>query len=97
MENIKFVHIVILSITQLMALFAGWLLTETKHRLAEKHWLLNRKPFSCRPCLTFHFGWILAGMVAFYINNLFYFIIGTAISLGVWLVLEIDNRSKIDK
>ncbi|MDL2215164.1 hypothetical protein LJC00_03145 [Dysgonomonas sp. OttesenSCG-928-M03] len=97
MEEIYFTHIVMLATIILSALYLGWLLTETRHRIADKHWLLNRKPFSCRPCLTFHLGWILSGIAALFINNLPFFAMGLSASFATWLILEIENRNKIDK
>jgi len=96
MEKIKFVHILLEGIIILSALFGGWLLTETKYRLADKHPLLNRKPFSCRPCLTFHFAWMLSAIAAYSIGSLAFFVVGLALAFGVWAFLEIESRSKID-
>lgn len=97
METLGFVHVVLLGCCIMAALYSGWLLTETRHRLADKHRLLDRKPFSCRPCLTFHLGWMLSGLVALAIGNLPFFVLGIVVSLFVWAVLEIENRSKIDE
>ncbi len=95
MEKLNFTHIVVLAVINLTALYTGWLLTETKRRIADKHPLLDRKPFNCRPCLTFHFGWILSGMAALVINSLPFFILGTIFSFATWLILEVENRNKI--
>jgi len=93
----NFMNIIALAVVILTALYLGWLLTETRHRIADKHWFLNRKPFSCRPCLTFHFGWILSAIVAVLAGSLCFFIAGLAVSFAVWLILEMRNRSKIDE
>ncbi|MDU1904674.1 MAG: hypothetical protein E6772_07815 [Dysgonomonas sp.] len=96
METLQFTHIILQGAIIILSLYLGWFFTETKHRIADKHWLLNRKPFSCRPCLTFHFGWILSGVVALVISNLAFFILGATLSLITWLILEIENDSMID-
>lgn len=97
METLGFIHCILLGCSILSALYLGWVLTETRHRLADKHPWFNRKPFSCRPCLTFHLGWILSGAVALSIKDVPFFILSIIVSFLVWMVLEIENRSKIDK
>lgn len=97
METLNFTHIVLQGSIIMLALYLGWFFTETEYRLANKHRLLNRKPFNCRPCLTFHFGWMLSGIVALVISNLTFFILGVVLSLITWLILEIENEYKVDE
>jgi|GEM_PF-2539538 hypothetical protein len=97
METLQFIHIILQGAIIILSLYLGWFFTETRHRIADKHWLLDRKPFSCRPCLTFHFGWMLSGVVALAINNLAFFILGVILSLITWLILEIESEYKVDE
>ncbi len=97
METLEFTHIILSGCCIPAALYLGWLLTETRYSLAAKRRLFDRKPFSCRPCLTFHFGWILSGLAALVIDDLPFFVSGAIASFFVWIVLEIENRSKIKK
>lgn len=97
MESLHFIHIILQGGIIILSLYLGWLLTETEHRLADKHRLLDRKPFSCRPCLTFHIGWILSGTIALPIGNFSFFLLGLILSLITWLILEIESKNKIDK
>jgi len=97
MQTPEFIHIILMAGCISAALYLGWLLTETRWRLADKHRWLDRKPFSCRPCLTFHFGWILCAFTGWINGGILFFALGAAVSLLVWAVLEFKNRSKIDE
>lgn len=78
--------------------YLGWLFTESKqhalNRLSEK---LNRKPFNCRPCLTFHITWLLFGIVSFLIYSPRFFLIGIICSFILFILLYIEHKSIIDK
>ena len=76
----------------------GWIFTEhSQLAIIDRFSQLNRKPFNCRPCLTFHLIWIQHGMVAVYLQSFALFVAGLICAFGVFVVLYIDNNNKIEK
>jgi hypothetical protein len=56
----------------------------------------DRKPFNCRPCLTFHLTWLLAGLFAFIRQSAEVFTAGvTAAFIAFFIVKYIDNKKII--
>lgn len=58
---------------------------------------LDRKPFNCRPCLTFHLLWISYATTALVLQSWLFFVIGFIFSFAIFALLYIDNQSKISK
>lgn len=54
---------------------------------------LDRKPFNCRPCLSFHIMWCLSAVCALVLTCELVFYIGFILSFAVFFVLKyIDNK-----
>ncbi|GAB6012720.1 hypothetical protein [Viscerimonas tarda] len=78
--------------------FLGWILTEHPYFALAGHFpKLNRKPFNCRPCTTFHLIWLLQGIAAVHIESFTFFLIGLACAFIVFILLYSDNNNKIDQ
>ncbi len=82
----------------LSGIFLGNLFTENKYvALTQFSKKFNRKPFNCKPCLTFHLLWILYTIVAVIISSWLVWAIGLIFSFAIFGVLYLDNKSKIIK
>lgn len=86
--------ILIIGITVLVALFWGSVLAV---RLPEFDTLFDRKPFNCRPCLTFHFTWILSMLFAIVTDSLTLFIWGSVAAFATFLIVTYIDNKKITK
>ena len=87
--------IIILIIT--LGSVLGWLFTESSECNIPKHIpQLDRKPFNCRPCLTFHIIWIISGIAAFSIESLRLFIAGISLALLIFIAFYLVNKIQID-
>ncbi len=65
-------------------------------RLPEVWTFLNRKPFNCRPCLTFHLTWMLFGIFAFARQSWTLAGIGIVVAFIVFFIVKhIDNKKII--
>lgn len=65
-------------------------------KLPELDWRFDRKPFNCRPCLTFHFCWIMSAVMGIVFASGCWLIIGLVVSLLFIIVRYVDNQ-KIDE
>ena len=75
----------------------GWLFTESSEYNIVKHIpQLDKKPFNCRPCLTFHFVWIMSALVALAVGSLRLFIIGFLMAFINYIALYLLNQLRID-
>ncbi len=63
--------------------------------LPRLHPLLNRKPFCCRPCLTFHLVWMGMGIVSFVGACGSIFLAGVAIAFVIFFILRRINNKKV--
>lgn len=79
-----------------IAIFIGWLATESKLRIADQIPQLNFKPFNCRPCFTFHSIWILQVITAYIIGSWIYGIIGIITAFTIWFILWYQDRQHIE-
>jgi hypothetical protein len=81
-----------------LGILSGNILTENKRfsfaKISNK---LDRKPFNCKPCLTFHILWILHTLTALLYQSWIFFTIGLISSLAIFGVLYIENKFKIVK
>lgn len=65
-------------------------------RLPEVWAILDRKPFNCRPCLTFHLTWMLSGIFAFARQSWTFAGIGIVVAFIVFFIVKhIDNKKII--
>lgn len=65
-------------------------------RLPEVSAFLNRKPFNCRPCLTFHLTWVLLGIFAFARQSWTLAGIGIVVAFIIFFIVKhIDNKKII--
>lgn len=80
-----------------IGVFLGWLFTESRNwALSRILPALNRKPFNCRPCLTFHLLWIMYAVVALVLHSLPFALVGLVLAFVVFTGLHLDSKSKID-
>lgn len=56
---------------------------------------LDRKPFNCKPCLTFHFLWMLYASASLVLHSFVFFVIGCIFSLAIFGILYLENKNKI--
>lgn len=84
-------------IITVLSLLLGLFLTEDKnYSLPQLLPILDRKPFNCRPCLTFHLQ-VLMYIFAAYINHSFgLWCVGVIISFFVFWALYIKSKSNIE-
>lgn len=81
----------------IIGIFLGWLLTENRRWALTCIWSgLDRKPFNCRPCLTFHLLWIMYVGVAFILKSVHFGLVGLVLSFVVFFGLYFENKSKIE-
>ncbi|NDV97310.1 hypothetical protein D0T84_20760 [Dysgonomonas sp. 521] len=57
----------------------------------------DRKPFNCRPCLTFHLAWMLTGVFALIGRSLPLFGIGVGIAFIVFFIVKYIDSKKVTK
>ena len=74
----------------------GWFFT-SKFDLASKSSLFQFKAFECRPCLTFHFNWVISTCLAIVFGDWIMFAIGILFSFILWAGLLIDEKEKTIK
>lgn len=66
-------------------------------RLPEIAPILDRKPFNCRPCTTFHLTWMLIGIGAWLTGSICLFVAGVAIAFVVFGIVHHTENKKITK
>lgn len=82
----------------LSGMLLGKILTQHKYfSLARFSTLFNRKPFNCKPCLTFHILWIIYTIISILLSSWLIWSIGLVFSITIFIVLHLDNKSKIIK
>jgi hypothetical protein len=76
----------------------GRILTEHPDlNLADHFPALNRKPFNCRPCLTFHLIWTLQGTAALILKSPPFFSAGLGCAFSIFMFLYINAKDKTDE
>lgn len=89
---------IIILIINIESFISGWLLTENKYlTIAHISKKFDKKPFNCRPCLTFHLVWIQSGIYAIIEKSYPIFIIGITLAFIIFGFLYLRNKSKIIK
>lgn len=76
------------------ALYCGVVLSL---KLPEVWTILDRKPFNCRPCLTFHLTWMLSGIFAFARQSWTLAGIGIVVAFIVFFIVKYIDNKKIVK
>ena len=90
MDYIEFILLVFIV---LGAYTLGWLLTETKYRLAR--WpLFQFEAFECRQCLTFHLIWAPSVAFGLYIGSWVVGLVGVLFAFIVWAGIKIDTKKR---
>lgn len=59
--------------------------------------LLDRKPFNCRPCTTFHLIWLLVAIEAYLLESVCLFLTGLALAFVVFGIVNYTENKKIEK
>lgn len=80
----------------LVSYTAGWFFT-SKYDLASKSSLFRFKAFECRPCLTFHFSWVISTSIGILFGDCVMILIGVLFSFLVWAGLKLDEKEKTIK
>lgn len=57
----------------------------------------DRKPFNCRPCLTFHLCWVMSVVAALAMQSGWWIVFGVGISLVVFVAVKYIDNKKIEK
>lgn len=57
----------------------------------------DRKPFNCRPCLTFHLCWVISVVVALAMQSIWWIVFGVAISFVVFVIVSNIDNKKVEK
>lgn len=87
MMSVKFLLLVLCI---LVAYVLGYVFTETKFDL-QKWEIFDFEMFKCRPCLTFHIGWVLTTFTSLFFNSWWMVITGVVFSFGMFILLKIDE------
>lgn len=90
MVAIKFILLVL---SVLIGYFLGYLLTETKLRLA-KYKVFQMKVWECRPCLSFHIAWVTSTFISLLLGDLVMLLFGILFALGLWAGLKLDEKER---
>ena len=90
--------LVVIIVVSIAGLYLGWFFTEhERYALANRSQFLDRKPFNCRPCMTFHLIWMLSGGSAVFLKSLAMFFMGVICAFIIFYVLYVSSKSKIEK
>lgn len=90
-------YLILIVIINFCCVYCGRVLTEHKNiALPVLFPKLDRKPFNCRPCLTFHLLWMVNTVCAFIFESFVLFVFGVVFSWVVFGVLHYSSKSKID-
>jgi len=88
----------VIAVVSVAGLYLGWFFTEhERYALANRWRFLDRKPFNCRPCMTFHLIWMLSGGCAVFLKSLAMFFKAVNCAFIIFYALYISSRSKIEK
>ena len=87
----------ILASVFLISTVAVWWGAALALRLPEIDCRLDRKPFNCRPCLTFHLTWAMHAFFAVMVQSATLFVAGLVAAFAVFAVVWHIDNSKIEK
>ena len=83
-----------LTATVITTLYLGALLSD---KLPDIDYRFDRKPFNCRPCLTFHLTWLLSTFLALIACSWWLFVSGVLTAFVVFAVVKYIDNQKIEK
>lgn len=61
------------------------------------HPLFDRKPFNCRPCLSFHLCWVPLTVFSVITGSVLCFYAGMAIAFLLFFILKYIDNKKIEE
>lgn len=61
------------------------------------HSFFGRKPFSCRPCFTFHLCWSIHLIPAFIFDSAVFLVAGVFIAFALFFITKYIDNQKIEK
>lgn len=76
----------------IIALVGGKFLPMVLPRISH---ILDRKPFNCQPCTTFHLTWVLLALVAYWKHSARLLLMSVVIAFIVFIVVRKLDRNKI--
>ena len=74
----------------------GYILTETKYRLAQ-YPLFQFQGFECRKCLSTHITWVTSTFISLLFHDWIMFIIGLFFAAMLFIGLRIDEKNRTVK
>lgn len=74
----------------------GYILTETKYRLA-RYKMFQFQAFECRKCLSTHIAWVLSTTISLFLGDWLMLIIGLGFAAMLFLGLYLDEKNKTIK
>lgn len=66
-------------------------------RLPEIDKRLDRKPFNCRPCFTFHLAWFLSAIATIVYEHIWLLSGGVVLAFVLFLIVKFIDDKKITK
>lgn len=90
-------YLILLMVVNVFSMWVGYILTETKYRLADKFDWLDFQPFNCRKCFTTWMIIIMNITIACLLSSVCYAIIGVVFGGAIGLCLHIQEKNKIEK
>ena len=83
----------LLVVSVLFGYTLGYILTETKYRLAQ-YPLFQFQGFECRKCLSTHITWVTSTFISLLFHDWIMFIIGLFFAAMLFIGLYIDQKNK---
>lgn len=90
-------EILSLSFLPVYAIAAAWGSKKLSVLLPEKHLVFERKPFNCRPCLSFHIFWMSTTAYAIVFQYLIFLVAGILSAFILFFTLKYIDNKKIEK
>lgn len=90
-------YLILLMVVNVFSMWLGYILTETKYRLADRYKWLDFQPFNCRKCFTTWTIIIMNITIACLLSSLLYAITGVVFGGAIGLCLHIQEKNKIEK
>lgn len=86
--------ILTLILTTAFALYWGAVLSL---RLPEISRHFDRRPFNCRPCLTFHLAWSVPALLSLVLHLYYLLPCGIIVAFALFVFVKIIDNKKIEK
>lgn len=87
------VKFLLLVISVFVGYILGYILTETKFRLA-KYRIFQFQGFECRKCLSTHIAWVTSTFISLLFGDWIMLIIGLIFAAFLFLGLYIDEKNR---